>query len=410
MNGNGPRGREAAYANNSGRLAANILAFARLLRAAGMPIGSGQVVEGLRAAVAVGLGDRRDFYWALHASFVTRHEQTPLFEQAFAYFWRNPYLTDAPPLLAVAPAAAEQPTLMPRLADALARAQLPAERRQELEIDAALAWSAEERLRHKDFEAMTGAELEEAKRAVERMRLAFPDLPTRRARPDAAGRRIDARASLRAALRTGDDLMPLRFKSERLRAPPLVILCDISGSMGRYSRLLLHFVHALTNDRDRVATFLFGTRLTNITRQLRHRDVDLAVAQAAASVSDWSGGTRIGASLREFNLLWSRRVLGQGAVVLLISDGLDRDGGAGLAAEVERLHKSCRRLIWLNPLLRYEGFSPKSLGIKAILPHVDEFRPVHNLASLADLATALARPARRGRSPADEWMNSGAAA
>ena len=398
---------------DSGRLAANIVGFARLLRAAGMKIGPGQAIEASRAVLAVGLGNRADFYWALYACFVTRHDQTPLFEQAFALFWRNPHLTDAaPPLFSSAPALAgpEKKPLMPRLADALAREQQQAAREEKVEIDATLAWSDEERLQHKDFDAMTGAELEEAKRAIERMRLAFPDLPTRRARPDAAGRRIDARASLRAALRTGDDLMPLKFKSERLRPPPLVILCDISGSMGRYSRLLLHFVHALTNDRDRVSTFLFGTRLTNITRQLRHRDVDVAVAQAAAAVSDWSGGTRIGASLREFNRLWSRRVLGQGAVVLLISDGLDRDGGEGLSAEVERLRKSCRRLIWLNPLLRYEGFSPKSLGIKAILPHVDEFRPVHNLASLADLATALSRPARRGKSPAETWMNSGAAA
>jgi uncharacterized protein with von Willebrand factor type A (vWA) domain len=402
----------SALSAAGGRLGDNILGFARLLRAAGMKIGPGQVIEALRAARAVGLGDRRDFYWALYASFVTRHEQTALFEQAFALFWRNPHLTDVAPALlpAAALAGAEQQPLMPRLADALARAQPPSERQETLELDAALAWSEEERLRHKDFDAMSGAELEQAKRAIERMRLAFPQQPTRRARPDAAGRRIDARASLRAALRTGNDLMPLRFKSERLRPPPIVILCDISGSMGRYSRLLLHFVHALTNDRDRVSTFLFGTRLTNITRQLRHRDVDVAVAQAAAAVSDWSGGTRIGASLREFNRLWSRRVLGQGAVVLLISDGLDREGGEGLGAEAERLSKSCRRLIWLNPLLRYEGFSPKSLGIKAILPHVDEFRPVHNLASLEDLAVELSRPARRGPSSVDGQALSGAAA
>ena len=395
-----------------GRLAGNILGFVRLLRAAGMKIGPGQVIEALRAVQAVGLDRRSDFYWALYASFVTRHDQTPLFEQAFALFWRNPHLTDAMPGLAAAPAlpGPERQPLMPRLADALAREQPPAERQQEQEIDATLAWSDEERLRHKDFDAMSGEELEQAKRAIERMRLAFPPLPTRRARPDSGGRRIDARASLRATLRSGDDLMPLRFKAARLRPPPLVILCDISGSMGRYSRLLLHFVHALTNDRDRVSSFLFGTRLTNITRQLRHRDVDVAVAQAAAAVSDWSGGTRIGASLQEFNRLWSRRVLGQGAIVLLISDGLDRDGGEGLGAAAERLRKSCRRLIWLNPLLRYEGFSPKSLGIKAILPHVDEFRPVHNLASLADLAAELSRPARRERSPAEQWALSGAAA
>jgi hypothetical protein len=202
---------------------------------------------------------------------------------------------------------------------------------------------------------------------------------------------------MRATLRSGGDVVPLRFRKPRWQPPPLVVLCDISGSMGRYSRLLLHFVHALTNDRNRVSTFLFGTRLTNITRQLRHRDVDVAVAAAAGQVSDWSGGTRIGQCLHEFNRLWSRRVLGQGAIVLLISDGLDKDAGANLAQEAERLSMSCRRLIWLNPLLRFEGFAPKSLGIRAILPYVDELRPVHNVTSLIDLGKALSRPlAQRG--------------
>jgi uncharacterized protein with von Willebrand factor type A (vWA) domain len=167
------------------------------------------------------------------------------------------------------------------------------------------------------------------------------------------------------------------------------MLCDISGSMSRYSRMFLHFMHAITNDRDRVSTFVFGTRLTNITRHLRQKDVDVALAKVADAVEDWSGGTRIGLSLADFNINWSRRVLGQGAVVILISDGLDRDAGEGLPKEIERLHKSCRRLIWLNPLLRYEGFEPKSRGVRAMLPHVDDFRTVHNLNSLEDLAAAL---------------------
>ena len=174
-----------------------------------------------------------------------------------------------------------------------------------------------------------------------------------------------------------------------MRHPPLVILCDISGSMERYARMLLHFLHAITNDRDRVHTFLFGTRLTNVTRYLRYRDIDVALEKISKAVVDWSGGTRIGRCLHVFNRDWSRRVLTQGAVVLLISDGLDREGGAGLGEEMDRLHRSCRRLIWLNPLLRYDLFEPKSLGIRAILPHVDDFRPVHNLESLAQLAEVL---------------------
>ena len=182
-----------------------------------------------------------------------------------------------------------------------------------------------------------------------------------------------------------------------MRHPPLVIMCDISGSMERYSRMLLHFMHAVTNDRDRVHTFLFGTRLTNVTRYLRDKDVDAALKKVSAVVDDWAGGTRIGHCIGEFNKLWSRRVLAQGAVVLLISDGLDRDEAVGLGGEMERLHKSCRRLIWLNPLLRYEDFQPKSVGIRAILPQVDELRAVHNLNSLAELTAVLSAPAPRNQ-------------
>jgi hypothetical protein len=174
--------------------------------------------------------------------------------------------------------------------------------------------------------------------------------------------------------------------------------------MSRYSRMLLHFLHAITNDRDRVHSILFGTRLTNVTRYLRHKDVDVALEQIASHVVDWSGGTRIGACLHDFNSHWSRRVLGQGAVVLLITDGLDRDNAEGLEKEMERLHKSCRRLIWLNPLLRYDGYEPKSLGAKAISPHVDDFRPVHNLESLGALTKVLSRPVVRRQEGVSQWL------
>ena len=202
------------------------------------------------------------------------------------------------------------------------------------------------------------------------MRLPIMEMPTRRFRANPAGARADMRATLRKALRGNTDVIMLQRRTRRTRRPPLVIICDISGSMSRYSRMLLHFMHAMTNDRDRVHTFLFGTRLTNITRHLRHKDVDVALAKVGEAAEDWSGGTRIGHCLHEFNRYWARRVLGQGAVVLLITDGLDRDGGEGLGAEIERLHMSCRRLIWLNPLLRYDGFAPKSQGIRTMLPHV----------------------------------------
>lgn len=385
-----------------GRLVDNLMLFARVLRAAGLPVGPGKVIDAAEAVRAVGIASREDFYWTLHAVFVNRRDQREVFDQAFHVFWRNPRLLERMMSIAlpqtVVPPEEERRELSKRVADAF-RALSEAEGRREqerieTEFDAAMTWSEDEMLRHQDFEKMSTDELERAKRAIARLRLPVERHPIRRFELHHAGNRFDLRATLRRSLRGGGQDLEILTKRRRTRRPPLVILCDISGSMARYARMLLHFLHALTNDRDRVYTFLFGTRLTNVTRHLRYKDPDVALAKVGEAAEDWSGGTRIGVSLHEFNRFWSRRVLAQGAVVLLISDGLDREGAKGLAREIERLHKSCRRLVWLNPLLRYEGFEPRSTGIRAMLPHVDEFRPVHNLESLEQLAAALSHPAR----------------
>ena len=398
---------------DSGKMAENILYFARTLRAAGLPVGPGKVLDALKAVEAVGLGRRDDFYWTLHAVFVNRRDQQEVFDQAFHVFWRNPeilqrmmalLLPDITPLAGQKPDAAEE--LSRRLSDLMrpkeGEGPQPDREEEKQEIDAALTFSSKEVLQTTDFEKMSSAELAEAKQAIQQMRLPIMEVPTRRFQPG-GGHRADLRATMRAALRQGGDIIPLRFKKPRHRHPPLVVLCDISGSMSRYSRMLLHFMHAVTNDRDRVHTFVFGTRLTNITRHLRHKDVDVAVEKVAGSVVDWAGGTRIGACLHDFNVTWARRVLGQGAVVLLISDGLDRDNAEGLESEVERLHKSCRRLIWLNPLLRYDAYEPKSLGARALIGHVDDFRTVHNLQGLSDLSEVLSRPAARREEGMTTW-------
>jgi hypothetical protein len=261
----------------------------------------------------------------------------------------------------------------------------------------ALTVSDRERLQKMDFEAMSAEEITLAKQAIKRLVLPLDARPTRRFRPDPLGPVVDLRATARASLRQGGEILTLARRRRVSRPPPLVALCDISGSMGRYAQILLHFLHAVSNDRERVHSFLFGTRLTNVSRQLKARDPEVAFEMISHIVPDWSGGTRIGESLELFNRLWARRVLGQGAVVLLITDGLDREGARGLAEATDRLRRSCRRLIWLNPLLRYDGFQPKSQGIRAMLPHVDDFRPVHNLASLRDLVATLSgpSPARR---------------
>ncbi len=396
-----------------GRIAENIMHFVRTLRAAGLPVGPGKVLRAIRAVEAVGIRRRDDFYWALHAVLVNRRDQQELFDQAFHVFWRNPKILER--MLGLLLPSIRTPDdsseLSRRLAEALHGAgripDLPEHEQdqKEIEVDATLTFSDKEVLQTIDFEKMSNEELAHAKAAVARMRLPIMELPTRRYRPTrSAGRRADLRATMRAALRSGSDTIPLRWKRPRRRHPPLVVICDISGSMSRYSRMLLHFMHAITNDRDRVHTFVFGTRLTNITRHLRQKDVDVALEKVAEAVLDWSGGTRIGACLRDFNIDWSRRVLGQGAVVLFISDGLDRDNAEGLAAEIERLHKSCRRLIWLNPLLRYDGYEPKSLGAQVLVPHVDDFRTVHNLDSLSQLTEVLSRPVTRRQEAASEWQ------
>jgi uncharacterized protein with von Willebrand factor type A (vWA) domain len=393
----------------AGRLAENIVYFARALRAAGIPVGPGAVLDALAAMEAARVGIREDFYWTLHAVFVKRHEHSVLFQQAFALFFRKrDYLERL--LASLLPQAPEREKEAPRpgaqrVEEALFSGLRALEReREETEIDARLTVSEREVLQRKDFAQMTAAEIAAAKAAIGRLVLSLDEVKTRRLAPARHGRLIDMRRTLRSSFKAGGDLIDLKFLGPRRKAPPLVALLDISGSMSQYTRLFLHFLHAVTDARKRVCTFLFGTRLTNVTRALRQKDPDEALAAVAGSVVDWSGGTRIATSLRAFNRLWARRVLTQGAIVLLITDGLERDGGDELAFEMDRMHRSCRRLIWLNPLLRFSGFEAKARGIRAMLPHVDELRPIHNLDAMAGLVRALSGQARRSHDP-KAWLD-----
>ncbi len=357
-----------------GRIAENIVYFARALRAAGIPVGPGSVLDALEAVKAAGVGTREDFYWTLHAVFVKRHEHSMLFDQAFRIFFRRRGYIDQ--LLAMAlpaaPASAPRPPEAgsTRIHEALfAGVEDKLKQEREIEFDARMTVSDREVLQRKDFAQMTNAEIAAAKDAMKRLILPLAEVRTRRLAPHPRGHIIDIRRTLRGSLKGGGDFIDLRFVGPKTKPPPVVALLDISGSMSQYSRLFLHFLHALTDQRRRVSTFLFGTRLTNVTRALRARDPDDALAACSASVPDWSGGTRIASSLQVFNKQWARRVLTQGAIVLLITDGLERDADQTLAFEIDRLHRSCRRLIWLNPLLRFEGFEAKARGIKTILPY-----------------------------------------
>ena len=397
----------------TGKLAENIMHFARVLREAGIPVGPGSVLDALDAAMAGPLQRREDFYWMLHAVFVKRGEQREVFDQAFHVFWKKPKMLQQLMQLmytqiARKPHENRKQAGFRRLAEAMFdKAEITnrqAPRKEELEVEATFTSSANEILRAKDFEQMTVAEQAQAKQALRKIRLTRIEVRTRRFKASHAGRRIDMRRTLRGAIHAGGQVVDLARKERKWREPPLVILCDISGSCSNYSRMFLHFLHTLINDRDRVQVFLFGTRLTNITRELRRKDIDDAMLKVSAAVKDWSGGTRIGTALHEFNFKWGRRVLGQGAHVLLMTDGLDREDVGMLKEEMQRLRRAAKRIVWLNPLLRYDGFEARASGIRTIMPFVDEFRPVHSLNSLADLAETLADPRRAAHDP-KRWMN-----
>lgn len=392
-----------------GKLSHNITHFARALRKAGLPVGPARVLDAIRAVEAAGFSERDDFFWTLQACFVTRPEHRAVFGQIFRLFWRDPrYLEKMMAFLApVVRGVQEERKARPaekRAAEALldgAARDLPQDVQDAgetlIEIDASRTMSSEQRLRTLDFEQMSTDEMAQAKRLIATLSLPVKPLQSRRTEA-LRGTIPDWRQTLRAANRQGGDIRAFATRRKRVRSPNLVVICDISGSMSQYSRAVLHFTHAVANRQGQgqgrgwaeVHAFTFGTRLTNITRHLRTRDVDAALAAAGAQAQDWEGGTRIGACLAEFNRDWSRRVLGQGACVLLITDGLDRDEGGGLPRAMERLALSARQVIWLNPLLRWENFAPKARGIQDMLPHVTSFRAGHNIASLQGLAQAIA--------------------
>ncbi|MBI3700076.1 MAG: VWA domain-containing protein [Afipia sp.] len=378
----------------TGQIADNVIAFARSLRVAGLPIGPGAVIDALKAMQLIDIGNRQDLFTTLESIFVKRHEHALIFAQAFDLFFRreqgNIHMLDSVPL----PQSAQKPPppASRRVQEAFSQSRsVNAPDIEEKNVQ--LSVSDREVLQSKDFAQMSAAEIAEVTRAIAAMKLPQAELRTRRFAPDARGHRLDLRRTLRSSLRTGGEIVNFHRLGRVDKPAPIVALLDISGSMTDYTRLFLQFLHAITDARKRVSVFLFGTRLTNVTRQLRARDPDEALAACSSSVEDWAGGTRIATSLHNFNNLWGRRVLGQGAIVLLISDGLEREADSRLEFEMDRLHRSCRRLIWLNPLLRFDRFEAKAQGIKMMLPHVDEFRPVHNLKSMEGLIATLSSPA-----------------
>lgn len=393
-----------------GKLVENIVHFARALRKAGVRVGTSQVQAAVAAVAAAGFTRRADFHATLRATLITRAEHLEVFEQVFAMFWRDPEFLERmvrsmlPLLQTIEPEAHAPKAAQKRAAEALwdgRTGQKPPPEKDEIELDAHMSCTSNEVLRHQDFEQMSQSETRQAEALIRQMRLPADPIRTRRFRAAPNGRTPDTKAMLRRALRRGGEIDRMALKTPRTRPPNLVAICDISGSMASYARMLMQFLHALqwapNSGWNRVHGFTFGTRLTNVSRALALKDPDLALAALGRDAPDWKGGTRIGEALARFNRDWSRRVLGQGAVVLLITDGLERGDTDLLAHEAARLNRSCRKLIWLNPLLRFEGFAPEAAGIRALLPHVDSFHACHNLDSLADLGTALNGESSRSR-------------
>ncbi len=366
-------------------------AFARLLHDAGLEAGPRRLTDATRALGFIDLKVEDDFRSALRAVFVSRKEDLPVFEAAFDIFWAPP---DPRASAGILPGRSRSLPMSPERAkvwaDALGlnRSQMNREQNQQEFPASSSGYSAEELLRHKDFEDMTWAETEQVKRLLEQAPWRVAERRTRRLRPSRAGS-IDLRRSARHAIRSSGELMTLFRRKPRVRRRPLVLICDVSGSMERYSRLLMIFAHAISRRED-LEAFVFSTRLTRITRLLRHRDIDRALDSVSKGVHDFSGGTRIGDALGDFNRKWARRVLGHGAVVVIVSDGWDRGDPQRLTAELIHLRRSAHRLIWLNPLLGSEGYEPLTRGMAAALPHCDDFLAAHNVAALQDLGSLLA--------------------
>ena len=385
------------------RLHDAIASFGRFVRQAGCELGTGEIMNAVRATSYIDITNREDFKSALRATFITSHKFIPVFDQLFDLYWRNPdrleNVSDILRRLYESRLAQAELESMKQQAEQMKQRHLDSfkpreegEGKQESEDKTfdLFVYSPEEILREKRFDAYTEDELKEAKEFLNRWRWEFGEKRLRRLKPGRKRHRLNLRGTIRKNIFPTQDFVELAWRKQKWKPRPLIILCDISGSMETYTRILMHFIFTLHAINPRLEAFTFGTRLNRITHTLRHKDVDDTMDLLTVSIKDWSGGTRIGETLETFNLLWARRVLGGGAVVLIISDGWDTGNVEKLKNEIDRLHRSCHRLIWLNPNLGYDDFQPLTRGVQTLLPYTDIFLPIHNLNSLVDLGKVLA--------------------
>lgn len=375
-----------------GHLLRNMVLFGRMLRVLGMEVTPTQILDLVEGLKHINVGRREDFKNTARTVLVNRYEHLPLFDRAFDLFWQARAENELSMMelgsLLQKPRRVKKELLPEQNSD---NGSGPERESQEPKIEKIYTYSAREVLRRKDFAELTPDEMDEVKRLMQAMEWQLEQRRTRRKAHAPHGTYLDMRRTFRQNLRFGGELLQLSWRRPRQKRRPLVVICDVSGSMERYARILLKFIYVISNGLEKVEAFAFGTRLTRLTRQLKERDIDTALDQAVAAIQDWGGGTRIGEALKSFNYEWGRRVLGQGAIVLIISDGWDRGDIDLLEHEMNRLQLSCQRLIWLNPLLGAENYEPLTRGIRAALPYIDDFLPVHNLNSLEQLGHLLQR-------------------
>ncbi len=390
------------------RLHDAITSFGRFVRQAGCELGTGEIMSAVKAASCIDITNREDFKNAMRTTLITSHKFIPFFDQLFDLYWRNPdrleKVSDILRKLYESRLAQAEMAHMKRQSEKLQfrRAESFKKNEEEEKDDSEpersydlFMYSAEEILREKRFDSYTNEELEEAKEFINSWRWEFGERRLRRSRPGRKRHRLNLRDTIRNNIFPTQDFVELAWREQKQKPRPLIILCDISGSMETYSRILMHFIFTLHAINPRIEAFTFGTRLNRITHYLRKKDVEDAMDLLSESINDWSGGTRIGETLETFNLVWARRVLGGGAVVLVISDGWDTGDMDKLEWEIDRIHRRCHRLIWLNPNLGYKNFQPLTRGVQTILTHADDFLPIHNLNSLVELGKVLSKLSSR---------------
>ena len=381
----------SSHSEPDGHILHNLMLFGETLRRLGLDFGSGNMLDLVKATETIPIGRRQDFRHAARCLLVHRKQDFPLFDDAFQIFWRRPaHGISTRDLHSMGEERRyRNPRVGPPVSGDEETQELAGEAPEGMPaIDMSQTYSAREVLRQKDFADYTPAEMAQARTMMSELSWEIGQRKTRRTQVG-EGTALDWRRTFRQNLKYGGELLELSHREPREKTRPLVLICDVSGSMERYTRLLLHFIHTIAGDLGRVEAFLFATRLTRITRYLNYRGVDQAVNEVSRAVPDWAGGTRIGDAIKAFNYTWARRTLGSGPVVLVISDGWDRGEPELLSREMSRLQRSCHRLVWLNPLLGSPNYQPLTQGIQAALPYVDDFLPVHNLNSLEALARHL---------------------